>query len=144
MCHCPIAQCRSTERCFHRVAVRDAQHPYNNATGAFFIALNFEFTTLERKLLLRRRRRTGSKLKLTRWRISDKRCDALRANEHKMKIKRRERRFQNHSNHILADIDDYRWCGNDAHTLSATFLCSIRGNTCSDNFLSGTRLFSQP
>lgn len=29
-------------------------------------------------------------------------------------------------------------------TLSATFLCNINGNTCSDNFLSGTRLFSQP
>lgn len=100
MCHCPIAQCRTTERCFHRVAVRDAQHPYNNATGAFFIALNFEFTTLEGKLLLPPSTSSslngGSKLKLTRWRISDKRCDALRANEHKMIIKR-TRRFQNHS-----------------------------------------------
>lgn len=50
MCHCTIAQCRASKRCLHRVAVRNAQHPHNNTTSAFFIALNFEFAILERKL----------------------------------------------------------------------------------------------
>lgn len=68
-----------------------------------------------------------------------------RVNHHKMGAQGKQKinNFQTFRPHLLSSPHPYTYYTN-TRTLSATFLCNINGNTCSDNFLSGTRLFSQP
>lgn len=50
MCHIPATDGRAAEWSFHCIAICNAQHPNDHTTGAFFVALHFEFATFEREL----------------------------------------------------------------------------------------------
>lgn len=48
--HRPAAKVWTTETGFHRITIRNAKHPNNNASRSLFVPLNLEFATLKRKL----------------------------------------------------------------------------------------------
>lgn len=139
MCHGAAAERRAAEARLHRVAIGDAQHPDNDAARTLFAALHFELTTFERELYMHAVRERQFRLRL----ISGEETSSSRVWYGRKRGTKERARPE-----MLAESKQMTTKQTSAHliapTLSAIFLCSINGNTCSVSFLSGSRLFSQP